>query len=82
MPAARAPEIERVFRAEYGRAVAVLVRVCGDLDIAEEAVQDAFTAALRRWPTTGLPPSPAGGDQQHEREQPGDLGFVGHELGQ
>jgi RNA polymerase sigma-70 factor, ECF subfamily len=53
-------DIERVFRAEHGRAVAVLVRVFGDIDIAEEAVQDAFAAALRRWPDTGPPPSPAG----------------------
>ncbi len=53
-------EIERVFREEYGRAVAVLVRSCGDIDAAEEAVQDAFTAAVQRWPSTGLPPSPAG----------------------
>jgi RNA polymerase sigma-70 factor, ECF subfamily len=53
-------EIDRVFREEYGRAVAVLVRVFGDIDIAEEAVQDAFTAAVRRWPEAGLPPSPAG----------------------
>ena len=45
-------EIERVFRAEYGRAVAVLVRVCGDIDTAEEAVQDAFVEALERWPVT------------------------------
>ncbi|MFG2191772.1 RNA polymerase sigma factor [Streptomyces sp. NPDC048639] len=52
--------IERVFREEYGRAVAVLVRVFGDIDIAEEAVQDAFTEAIRRWPGAGLPPSPAG----------------------
>ena len=51
---------ERVFREEYGRAVAVLVRVFGDIDIAEEAVQDAFTVAVGRWPSTGLPPSPAG----------------------
>ena len=53
-------EIERVFRAEYGRAVSVLTRVCGDIDSAEEAVQDAFVAALDRWPHTGVPPSPAG----------------------
>jgi RNA polymerase sigma-70 factor (ECF subfamily) len=53
-------EIERVFREEYGRAVSVLVRVCGDIDAAEEAVQDAFTAALERWPHIGVPPSPAG----------------------
>jgi RNA polymerase sigma-70 factor (ECF subfamily) len=52
--------VERVFGEEYGRAVAVLVRVFGDIDIAEEAVQDAFTEAVRRWPATGVPPSPAG----------------------
>jgi RNA polymerase sigma-70 factor, ECF subfamily len=60
MPAVAAPEIERVFRDEYGRAVAVLVRVFGDIDVAEEAVQDAFTVASERWPSAGLPPSPAG----------------------
>ena len=53
-------DVERVFREEYGRAVAVLVRHFGDIDAAEEAVQDAFTEAVRRWPQTGLPPSPAG----------------------
>ncbi|MGH3389724.1 MAG: RNA polymerase sigma factor [Actinomadura sp.] len=52
--------IERVFREEYGRAVAVLARHFGDLDIAEEAVQDAFTVAVRLWQETGPPPSPAG----------------------
>ena len=60
MPAVGQPEIEGVFRAEHGRAVAVLARVFGDLDIAEEAVQDAFVAAVARWPEAGLPPSPAG----------------------
>ena len=40
--------------------MAVLVRIFGDIDIAEEAVQDAFTAAVRRWPASGLPPSPEG----------------------
>lgn len=53
-------EIERIFRQEYGRAVASLVRVFKSIDLAEEAVQDAFIAALERWPTAGLPPSPAG----------------------
>ena len=53
-------DIERVFREEYGRAVAVLVRAFGDIDLAEEAVQDAFTVAVQRWPSTGLPRSPAG----------------------
>ncbi|MFE3849883.1 RNA polymerase sigma factor [Streptomyces griseorubiginosus] len=52
--------METVFRAEYGRAVSVLVRFLGDIDLAEEAVQDAFAAAVRRWPETGVPPSPAG----------------------
>jgi RNA polymerase sigma-70 factor, ECF subfamily len=53
-------DIEAVFRSEHGRAVAVLVRRFGDIDLAEEAVQDAFTAAVRHWPRDGLPPSPAG----------------------
>ncbi len=53
-------DIERVFRAEYGRAVSVLVRAFGDIDLAEDAVQDAFTEAVRRWPRAGIPPSPAG----------------------
>ncbi|MGK5675526.1 RNA polymerase sigma factor [Micromonospora sp. URMC 106] len=54
------PDVEAVFRAEYGRAVAVLVRLLGDIDLAEEAVQEAFTVAVARWPETGPPPSPAG----------------------
>ena len=53
-------DIERVFRSESGRAVASLVRFFGDIDLAEEAVQEAFVLALQRWPHTGLPPSPAG----------------------
>jgi RNA polymerase sigma-70 factor, ECF subfamily len=51
--------VEEVYRAEYGRAVAVLTRVTGDLDIAEDAVQEAFTAAAALWPSRGTPPSPA-----------------------
>jgi RNA polymerase sigma-70 factor (ECF subfamily) len=57
---AAAAEVERIFREHYGRAVAVLVRLLGDIDAAEEAVQEAFAAAVRRWPDEGLPPSPAG----------------------
>jgi len=49
-----------VFREEHGRAVAVLVRAFGDIDLAEESVQDAFAVASTRWPATGLPASPAG----------------------
>src|SRR5712691_5666022 len=60
MTAGAAGAIERVFREQYGRAVAVLVRYFGDIDLAEEAVQDAFAVAVQRWPADGLPPSPAG----------------------
>ncbi|MFZ0189558.1 MAG: RNA polymerase sigma factor [Streptosporangiaceae bacterium] len=60
MPGPALADIERVFREEYGRAVAVLTRVFGDIDTAEDAVQDAFAEAARRWPEAGLPPSPAG----------------------
>jgi RNA polymerase sigma-70 factor, ECF subfamily len=59
-PAAGEPDIDGIFRREYGRAVAVLVRFLGDIDLAEEAVQEAFAAAVQRWPGSGLPPSPAG----------------------
>jgi RNA polymerase sigma-70 factor (ECF subfamily) len=53
-------DIERIFRSEASRAVASLVRFFGDIDLAEEAVQEAFIVAIQRWPTAGLPPSPAG----------------------
>ena len=54
------PDVEAVFRESYGRAVAVLTRLLGDIDAAEEAVQDAFLTAVQRWPADGVPPSPAG----------------------
>jgi len=60
MTEVQSAEIERVFAEEYGRAVAVLVRVFADIDIAQDAVQDAFIAALEHWPAEGLPPRPAG----------------------
>jgi RNA polymerase sigma-70 factor (ECF subfamily) len=53
-------EIERAFREEYGRAVSVLVRAFGDIGLAEDGVQDAFTVAATRWAIEGVPPSPAG----------------------
>jgi RNA polymerase sigma-70 factor, ECF subfamily len=53
-------DLGNFYRAEYGRAVAVLTRFLGDLSLAEEAVQDAFTTALQSWPATGIPPAPAG----------------------
>jgi RNA polymerase sigma-70 factor, ECF subfamily len=51
-------DIAAIFRAESGRSVATLVRLFGSIDIAEEAVQDAFAVALERWPADGLPPNP------------------------
>ena len=50
--------IARVFREEYGRVVAGLVRLLGNIDLAEESVQEAFVVATQRWPETGLPPNP------------------------
>lgn len=58
--AVTAAEVERIFRDDYGRAVATLTRLLGDLGLAEEAVQDALAAALESWPRTGVPPSPTG----------------------
>jgi RNA polymerase sigma-70 factor, ECF subfamily len=54
----RAVTAEAVFRREYGRCVATLIRFLGDIDAAEEAVQDAFTVAVARWPLDGQPPNP------------------------
>lgn len=50
--------VHRAFRSEYGRTVAILMRTFGDLDAAEDAVQDAFTAAAGTWPSQGVPPNP------------------------
>jgi RNA polymerase sigma-70 factor, ECF subfamily len=60
VPAVDATELERIFREESGRVVATLVRLFGDIDIAEEMVQEAFLVASERWPATGLPPNPGG----------------------
>lgn len=57
-PAASA--VERVFREVFGQAVATLVRIFGDITLAEDAVQEAFLMASRRWPSDGIPPNPAG----------------------
>ena len=52
--------VEHVFREAYGQAVATLVRIFGDITLAEDAVQEAFAVASRRWPSDGIPPNPAG----------------------
>jgi len=51
-------EIEKIFRAEAGRALATLIRLVGDFDLAEDALQDAFAVALERWSAGGLPANP------------------------
>ena len=60
MPGPDAAAIERTYRESSGRAVATLIRFFGDIDLAEEAVQDAFTVAAERWPAAGVPPNPGG----------------------
>ena len=52
--------VERVFREEYGRLIASLVRRFGDIDIAEEAASEALVVALEKWPESGVPPNPGG----------------------
>ena len=53
-------DLDRIFREESGRVVATLVRLFGDIDLAEEMAQDAFVVAAERWPVDGLPPNPGG----------------------
>jgi len=60
VPGADAIAVERAYRESSGRAVATLVRVFGDIDLAEEAVQEAFVVAAERWPASGVPPNPGG----------------------
>ena len=52
--------LEEVFRREAGRCTATLIRVLGDIDLAEDAVAEAFATAAERWPKTGMPPNPGG----------------------
>jgi len=59
-PALDDAAVGRVFREASGRSVANLIRVFGDIDIAEDAVQEAYVIALRRWARDGLPPNPGG----------------------
>jgi RNA polymerase sigma-70 factor (ECF subfamily) len=50
--------VDSVYRSDWGRIVATLIRVTGDFDVAEESAQEAFTAAVDQWPSTGVPESP------------------------
>ena len=58
MPEQLSSTIETLYRAESGRVLATLARLLGDLDLAEEAMQEAFAAALESWPRTGVPEKP------------------------
>ena len=60
MTAADLSDLERLFREESGRVVATLVRLFGDIDLAEEMAQEAFAVAVERWAADGLPPNPGG----------------------
>ncbi len=60
LPVVDEAAVGRIFRAESGRSVAALIRFFGDIDVAEDAVQEAFAVALRKWPGDGLPPNPGG----------------------
>jgi RNA polymerase sigma-70 factor (ECF subfamily) len=57
--AATETALEAVFRREHGRIIAALIRLCGSFDLAEEAMQDAFVAALAHWSEHGVPAAPA-----------------------
>ena len=50
--------IAEVFRYESGRILAALIHACGDFELAEDAMQDAFAVAVERWPEHGVPPNP------------------------
>src|SRR4051794_7647866 len=56
--ASGAASLDRVFREEHGRVVAPLPRRLGDIDVAEEAAQEAYLIAVQRWPASGIPPNP------------------------
>ena len=75
--------VDRLFREESGRAVAALIRVLGDFDLAEEAVQDAFLVALEVWPERGLPRNPERGSRPRPATRPSTAsdGPVGSRTG-
>jgi RNA polymerase sigma-70 factor, ECF subfamily len=54
------PDLAEIFRGEAGRCTATLIRVLGDIDLAEDAVAEAFAIAAEQWPTKGVPPNPGG----------------------
>ncbi len=71
----RIDAVGQAFREEWGRAVSILIRVLGDFELAEDAVQDAFTTAVERWPRDGVPRQPGRVDR-HDRPEPRDRPFA------
>src|SRR5438876_611213 len=58
MPPDANAAVDAVYRSDWGRIIATLIRLVGDFDVAEEAAQEAFAAALDQWPASGIPLSP------------------------
>src|SRR5260370_36791973 len=58
MPSDVSARIEEVYRADWGKIVASLIKQLGDFELAEEAAQEAFTAAMQQWPNSGIPEVP------------------------
>jgi RNA polymerase sigma-70 factor, ECF subfamily len=65
--------IESVFRQESGKIIATLIQVSGSFDLAEEPTPDAFSAAIKSWPETGIPANPAALDNLRRTAQAGGL---------
>jgi transglutaminase-like putative cysteine protease len=70
--------IETLYRSESGRILATLVRLLGDLDLAEEAMPEAFAAALDKWPQAGIPDNPRPGNSLPGASVAGIIGAVGN----
>src|SRR5688500_5184456 len=59
-PCRMSDDLSAIYRREVGRCTATLIRVLGDVDLAEDAVAEAFAIAAERWPVSGIPPNPGG----------------------
>jgi len=62
--------LDTVFRDQWGRVLATLVGFLGDIELAEDAAQEAFAIAVERWPREGEPASPAGGHDERDDHLP------------
>src|SRR5262245_30263737 len=84
-PMAQAPEVDAavdaVYRSEWGRIVATLIRLVGDFDVAEDAAQEAFAAAVSQWRDSGVPEFPRAWIIQTARSEERRVGKGGRERG-